>query len=152
MRIRKPVDEPFEIMLIPMIDCMLVIIIFFLVATTMKHATPPPPPPPTPQERELPLTLPESDAALRVESPPDLFIIGVNGGGQLYATDHGRLAQVTLEGLHTLIREAALANPAQHVRIDADRSTRFDEIVHLLDLCEFEGLHNVGLHTNPGNN
>ena len=37
MRTKKPDEEPFEIMLIPMIDCLLVIIIFFLVATTLKN-------------------------------------------------------------------------------------------------------------------
>jgi biopolymer transport protein ExbD len=33
------------------------------------------------------------------------------------------------------------------VRIDADRNVRFEEVVRIVDLCTFEGLRNVGLHT-----
>jgi len=136
MRIKKPEDEPFEIMLIPMIDCMLVIIIFFLVATTLKH-----------HEKELPLKLPVSAAALRVEQPPDLFIIGVDKSGRAYVSTGAHVEPVDNERLHARIREAARANPGQRVRIDGDRDARFEDIIHVVDLCEFEGLRNVGLHT-----
>jgi len=136
MRIKKPEEEPFEIMLIPMIDCMLVIIIFFLVATTLKQ-----------HERELPLKLPISAAALNVEQPPNLFIIGVDKAGHAYVSTGDRIEPVNNERLHALIREAARANPDQHVRIDGDRDTRFEDIIHIVDLCQFEGLRNVGLHT-----
>ena len=36
------------------------------------------------------------------------------------------------------------------VRIDADRNARFEDVVRVLDLCTFEGLRNVGLHTRDG--
>ena len=136
MRIRKPEEEPFEIMLIPMIDCMLVIIIFFLVATTLKQ-----------HEKELPLKLPESAAALRVEQPPDLFIIGVDRAGHAYVSTGDHVEPVDNESLHARIREAARANPDRHVRIDGDRDARFEDIIHIVDLCQFEGWKNVGLHT-----
>ena len=121
MRTRKPEEEPFEIMLIPMIDCMLVIIIFFLVATTLKN-----------REKELPLDLPESAAALKIEQPPDLFIIGVDKEGRPYLSTGDRIEPVDTE---------------RRVRIDGDRNARFEDIIHMLDLCQFEGLTNVGLHT-----
>ena len=136
MRVKKATEEPFEIMLIPMIDCMLVIIIFFLVATTLKT-----------REKELPLNLPTSSAALNVEQPASLFIIGVDRSGQPYLNTGTGLGPVDTERLHQRIREVALANPNQRVRIDADRGTRFEDVIHVLDLCEFEGLKNVGLHT-----
>jgi biopolymer transport protein ExbD len=136
MRVRKRPEEPFEIMLIPMIDCMLVIIIFFLVATTLKN-----------REKELRLDLPHSSAAISVEQPPDIFIIGVDRSGQPYLSTGSGLEPVDTEQLHRRIREIASANPNRRVRIDADRSTRFEDVIHVLDLCEFEGLKNVGLHT-----
>jgi biopolymer transport protein ExbD len=135
MRIRKPEEEPFEIMLIPMIDCMLVIIIFFLVATTLKS-----------YEKELPLDLPESSAALRVEQPQDLFIIGVDKTGVPYMSTGDFIEPVSNERLHQRIREVAASNPNQRVRIDGDRATRFEDIIRIIDLCQFEGLRNVGLH------
>ena len=141
MRTKKPEEEPFEIMLIPMIDCMLVIIIFFLVATTLKN-----------REKELPLELPESAAAASVEQPPDIFIIGIDKEGRTYLGSGDRVEPVDTERLHQRIREVAKLNPGQRIRIDGDRNARFEDIIHIVDLCQFEGLKNVGLHTkkNPG--
>lgn len=139
MRIKRPDDEPFEIMLIPMIDVMLIIIIFFLVATTLKHF-----------EKELPLELPEAAAALRQEQPPDLFIIGVDRAGVPYLSTGDFIEPVDTERLHQRLREVAAANPNQRVRIDADRAARFEDVVRIIDLCQFEGLRNVGLHTKAG--
>jgi biopolymer transport protein ExbD len=136
MRTKKPEEEPFEIMLIPMIDCMLVIIIFFLVATTLKN-----------REKELPLDLPESAAAPSLEQPPDLLVIGVDREGRAYLGSGERIEPVDTERLHQRIRELARLNPNQRVRIDGDRNTRFEDIIHIVDLCQFEGLRNVGLHT-----
>jgi biopolymer transport protein ExbD len=140
MRVKKPDEEPFEIMLIPMIDCMLVIIIFFLVATTLKT-----------REKELPLELPTAAGALSVEQPPDLFIIGIDKTGTTYLSAGGAMEPVDTERLHQRMREVARANPNQRVRIDGDRATRFDDIVRIVDLCAFEGFKNVGLHTRSQN-
>ncbi len=141
MRTKKPEEEPFEIMLIPMIDCMLVIIIFFLVATTLKN-----------RAKELPLDLPESAAALNIEQPPDLLIIGIGKDGRTFLGSGDLIEPVDTERLHQRLRAAAKLNPNQRVRIDGDRNARFEDIVHIVDLCQFEGLKNVGLHTrkNPG--
>ena len=136
MRVKKPEDEPFEIMLIPMIDCMLVIIIFFLVATTLKQ-----------MEKELPLDLPVAQAALSIEQPPDLFIIGVDRAGRPYLSNGSVIEPVETERLHQRLREVARLNPNQRVRIDGDRLTPYESIIRIVDLCQFEGLKNVGLHT-----
>jgi biopolymer transport protein ExbD len=136
MRVKKPEEEPFEIMLIPMIDCMLVIIIFFLVATTMKR-----------REKQLPINLPVSAAALSIEKLPNIFAIGLDRQGRAYISTGDRVEQVDNERLHARIREVARANPGQRIRIDGDRDARFEDIVRIIDLCQFEGLRNVGLHT-----
>lgn len=136
MRVRKPEDEPFEIMLIPMIDCMLVIIIFFLVATTLKN-----------KQKELPLALPDASAALTVVQPPDVFIIGVDKAGKVYLGSDSFIEPVDNERLHRELRQLAQATPDRKVRIDADRNVRFEEVVRIVDLCTFEGLRNVGLRT-----
>ncbi len=136
MRVKKPEEEPFEIMLIPMIDCMLVIIIFFLVATTLKS-----------HERQLPVNLPTASAALQVIQPPDIFVIGVDKVGAAYLSDGGYMVPVLTERLQQQIREVAAANPERQVRIDADANTRFEDVVRVIDLCQFNGLKNVGLHT-----
>jgi biopolymer transport protein ExbD len=136
MRVKKQEEEAFEIMLIPMIDCMLVIIIFFLVATTLKNT-----------ERELPLQLPDSAAAIGVQQTPETMVIGLNKEGHAFMGTDAHVEPVDQQALHQRIREAAQANPAQRVRIDCDRDTRFEDFVHIVDLCQFEGLKNIGLHT-----
>lgn len=136
MRVRRGEDEPFEIMLIPMIDCMLVIIIFFLVATTLKQ-----------HSRELPITLPDSAAATQTEDRPEVLIVGVDRQGRTYLGDGSNARPVGTEELHRRLRETAQQNTARRIRIDADRAAAFESVVRLLDLCEFEGLRNVGVHT-----
>lgn len=136
MRVRKPDDEPFEIMLIPMIDCMLVIIIFFLVATTLKN-----------KQKELPLELPGAGAALTVVQPQDVFVIGVDKTGRVFLGGDNFVEPVDNERLHRELRQLAQASPNRKVRIDADRNARFEEVVRIVDLCNFEGLRNVGLRT-----
>jgi biopolymer transport protein ExbD len=136
MKIKRPEDEPFEIMLIPMIDCMLVLIIFFLVATTMKMT-----------EKQLPVELPSAAGAIATEQVPDLLIIGIDRDGKPYLANDGIVEAVDTERLHQRLRESARANPEQRVRIDGDRNARFEDVVRVMDLCQFEGLKNVGLHT-----
>jgi biopolymer transport protein ExbD len=136
MRVRKPEDEPFEIMLIPMIDCMLVIIIFFLVATTLKN-----------KQQELPLQLPDARAALTVVQPPDVFVIGVDKTGNIFLGNDNLMEPVDNERLHRELRQLAQAGTERKIRIDADRNVRFEEVLRVMDLCTFEGLRNVGLHT-----
>jgi biopolymer transport protein ExbD len=136
MRVKKIEEDPIEIPLIPMIDCMLVIIIFFLVATTMKNA-----------EKELPLELPQSDAAVSIEQKPDLVVVGVDRDGHTYFGNNDRIEPVDNERLHQYLREVAQRNPNQRLRIDGDRDTRYEDIIHVVDLCQFEGLKNIGLHT-----
>lgn len=141
MRINKPEDEAFEIMLIPMIDCMLVIIIFFLVATTLKN-----------KQKELPLELPDAGAALTVAQPADVFVIGVDREGRVYLGGDSFMEAVDNERLHRELRQIAQAAPDRHVRVDADRNARFEDVVRVVDLCHFEGLRNIGLHTRGGKN
>jgi biopolymer transport protein ExbD len=136
MRVRKPEDEPFEIMLIPMIDCMLVIIIFFLVATTLKN-----------KQQELPLELPDAGVALTVVQPPDVFVIGVDKAGKVFIGGDNFMEPADNERLHRELRQLAQTSPQRKVRIDADRNVRFEEVARIVDLCTFEGLRNVGLHT-----
>jgi biopolymer transport protein ExbD len=140
MRIHKPEDEPFEIMLIPMIDCMLVIIIFFLVATTLKN-----------KQKELPLQLADAGSALTVVQVPDVLIIGIDKAGKVYLGGESSIEPADNERLHQQLRQAAQENPGRKIRIDADRDARFLDVVRVVDLCAFEGLHNVGLHTRGEN-
>ncbi len=132
MRIRVEEEEPVEVQMAPLIDCVFLLLIFFLVATTLKKI-----------ERELPLDLPESAAAIEARLEEDMLVIGVDREGAIHIGGE----RVTLSMLHDRLRQAAAVDPNQRIRIDADRATAFQHVIHVLDLCQFEGLTNVGLHT-----
>ena len=132
---KKHADQDFEIPLIPMIDCLFVLLVFFLVATTLKKT-----------EKELPITLPVSGAALDAEQKEDMLILAVDSKGQKYFGSE----PVTTELMHQRLTAAALATPGRRVRLDADVNTPYVAVVELIELCEFNNLLNVGFRTrNP---
>jgi biopolymer transport protein ExbD len=132
MRIKQEEEETFEIPLIPMIDCLLVLIIYFLVATTMKK-----------MEKEMPLQLPASAAALKKEETPQMLILGLDKAGHKYVN----ALPVTTEIFHQRLEEAGKGSVHPRVRIDADRDARYEDVIELVALCQFQGLQDVGLHT-----
>lgn len=132
MRIRRQEDDNAEVQMAPLIDCVFLLLIFFLVATTLKKL-----------EKELPLELPQSAAAIEKEVEPDLLILAVDKHGQKYIGSE----PVTTDMLHKRVKEAAARNPRQRVRVDADRQTPYEQVIELIELCQFEGLRDVGLHT-----
>lgn len=133
---RKRHDDEMELNLIPMIDVMLILLIFFMVATTIKHA-----------EKVLPIELPQSAASTDLSVQEKLMVIGIDATGTKYI-DAGK---VTTDVLHERIREAAATNAEQKIRIDADRKTPYENLVEVIELCQFEGLRNISLHTRDTN-
>ncbi|HEY5895896.1 MAG TPA: biopolymer transporter ExbD [Chthoniobacterales bacterium] len=137
MRVKnKHADQDFEIPLIPMIDCLFVLLVFFLVATTLKKT-----------EKELPIDLPQSGAALDTEQKEDVLVIGLDRAGQKFFGSE----PVTTEVMSQRLASAALANPKRRVRLDADVSTPYAAVVEMVEMCEFNNLRNVGFRTkSPG--
>ncbi len=132
MRIRHDHEENFELPLVPMIDVMMVLLIFFMVATTLKVT-----------QTELPVILPESAASLEVPVESNVLVIGIDQTGRKYIDGN----PTTTEDLHLRLQKAAAQGANQPVRLDIDRNTRYEQIIEVLELCQFEGLKNVGFHT-----
>jgi biopolymer transport protein ExbD len=132
MKIRNDHEENFELPLVPMIDMMLVLLIFFMVATTLKVTQP-----------EIPVQLPDSSASVAVREEPNIFVIGLDRTGQKYV--NGVLT--TTNDLRAQLKAAAAKDVTQPVRLDVDKDIPFDKVIEVLDLCQFEGLKNVGFHT-----
>ncbi len=129
---RRRHEDEMEINLIPMIDVMLILLIFFMVATTIKHS-----------EKALPIELPKSAAAIDQPPAEGLLVLGVDASGNKYVG----AKKMTTTQLQDSLREAAQKDSNQSVRIDADRKTSYEQLIEVIELCQFEGLHNVRLHT-----
>ena len=133
MRARRRRDEEsFEINLVPMIDCMLILLIFFMVATTLKH-----------MEKELPLQLPESTAATPMNAEENLMVLAVDTAGKKYIGGNA----VTKDELLRTLEEAGRKAVKPRIRIDADRDARYEDVIELVELCQFNSLRDIGLHT-----
>ena len=137
MRIDLGADEPPEIGLIALIDCIFFLLMFFMIATSFKQ-------PDAEKQMELPVVLPAAQMSLdRASAAPVALAIGVDREGKLYVDGK----QVTVQQLHDRLKAEAAANPARPIRIDGDEMARYQDIVHVLDLCQFEGFTKIAMHT-----
>ena len=140
MRIDLGDDEVPEIGLIALIDCIFFLLMFFMVATSFKQQNV------QRQTKDIPIVLPTASATLTagdVAKAP--LVIGIDARGGLYVDN----ARTTLQALHDRLRDEAARSPGRPVRIDGDRRTPYQHIVHVLDLCQFAGLTQVSMHTRP---
>jgi biopolymer transport protein ExbD len=138
MRIDLGDDEQPEISLIALIDCIFFLLMFFMVATSFKQVVQ------TKPTKELPVILPTSQASLeRVNASASPLIIGVGSDGQIYLGGD----EVSTQALHDRLKKEAAKNPQRPIRIDGDQLAKYQDIVHVLDLCQFEGFTQIAMHT-----
>lgn len=116
----------------PLIDCVFLLLIFFLVATMYRK-----------KDRDIDITLPESDSAIKLPPDDDQVVIGVNTLGEVFWQGE----MVTRTDLHSRMKSTAIDDPDLRIRLDADHETPFEIVVELLDACQFRGLTNVGIRT-----
>lgn len=138
MRIDLGEDEQPEIGLIALIDCIFFLLMFFMVATTFKMQEA------QKKEKYQPILLPTSQVSLDKSIAADApFVIGIDKDGELFEGDE----PVSLQALRDKLHRVAQSQPGRLIRIDGDRRTPFQHIVHVLDLCQFEGLIHVAVRT-----
>ena len=138
MRINLGEDEQPEIGLIALIDCIFFLLMFFMVATSFKQQVGEKP------QKELPVVLPAAQMSLdRASADEPALTIGVDKRGKLYIDGDS----VSVQGLHDRLRQEAVSNPGRRIRIDGDEMARYQDIVHVLDLCQFEGFTKISMHT-----
>jgi biopolymer transport protein ExbD len=136
MHINLGDDDAPEIGLIALIDCIFFLLMFFMVATSFKQKE-------TQQkDKAIPITLPRSSATLDLlDAAPDPLVIRVDRAGQVAIGED----KLSIEALHARLSGEALAHPGRPVRIEGDGNASYQSIVHVLDLCQFEGLTNIAM-------
>lgn len=138
MRIDIDDGEQPEIGLIALIDCIFFLLMFFMVATSFKQKEE------RHKERQMPVVLPRSAASLDMaRAAPDPLVIVVDKVGNVAVGG----ATLSTAALHERLRDEAVRRPGRPVRIDGDGGAAYQSIVQVLDLCQFEGLTNIALHT-----
>lgn len=138
MRIDLREDEHPEIGLIALIDCIFFLLMFFMVATSFRQPVGEKPP------KELPVVLPAAQMSLdRVGAGAMPLTIGVDKQGKLYLDG----SRVSVQGLHDRLKQEAANYPGRPIRIAGDEMARYQDIVHVLDLCQFEGFTRISMQT-----
>jgi len=132
MRMRRTSDDKADVMMSPLIDAVFLLLVFFLVATMLKK-----------EDRDIDITPPESRSAVRLLPDDEALVLGVNREGEFFWQG----TPMTLNELHHRLREAAVVTPDRRIRLDADHQTPFIRVVQVLDLAQFNGMHNVGIRT-----
>lgn len=129
-------DDSLEVQMAPLIDCVFLLLIFFLVASTLRKI-----------DKELPLELPEIEASVQVQQPPEFSIVSVDMNGNFYLDG----APVTVALLQAEFRRIAADNPDHKIRLDVDRLVAFERVMMILDMTRFEKLTNVSINSKREN-
>jgi biopolymer transport protein ExbD len=141
MRINLGEDEVPEIGLIALIDCIFFLLMFFMVATSFKQQDT------ARKTKDLAIELPKASATLvaAAAKTTEPLVIGIDAQGALFVDGQ----RTSLQALHDRLKAEAAQARDRPVRIEGDRRTPYQHVVHVLDLCQFEGLTQVAMRTRP---
>ena len=117
---------------VPLIDCFVLILVFFLTCASV-----------TKPHKEVGIILPHSAGAAKAVTKHTTLIIELAADGTLFYDRE----PITHQLLQKKLRDAAAEDKNRRIRIDGDRRAALQHVVHLLDVCQFEGLNNVGIRT-----
>jgi len=130
----KAADASPAIELTPIIDIVFLLLIFFLVATTFQQS-----------EREIQIALPEAESGGPISVSLRELVVNIQADGAVVVG--GRT--VSLDDLRTIVGDAIEANPEQKVTVRADKSSTYDRVVGVLDVCKASGIQEPYLDTVP---
>lgn len=133
MRFRKPVVEPLEINLTPMIDCLLFLIIFLLVATSFNHFS------------RINIVLPEA-TGMEIINEGRQIEVAVQEDGS-YLVNGIALAVNNESELVNLIRQEAGDDRKMLFVIAADANATHQAVVKVMDVAGKLGFSNLNIST-----
>lgn len=122
--------------LTPLIDVVFLLLIFFLVTSEFEE-----------EERRLDIVLPSATSAVPMINKPREIVVDIDSGGSVYLSGQ----PTELSELQRLLRIAVASNPTnQTVVIRADRTTSFQPVVNVMDLCNKTGVSDYSVTTQEG--
>lgn len=133
MKLRRPSQEPLELNLTPLIDCLLFLIIFFMLSTTFAKTG------------KLQIQLPQADAGAGKPAAKALEV-AVDARGH-YAVNGQPLASAKAEDLRAAIESAAGSQRDQPFVISADGQAPHQAVVTVMDIAGQLGFRSLGIGT-----
>lgn len=133
MKLRRPSQEPLELNLTPLIDCLLFLIIFFMLSTTFAKTG------------KLQIQLPQADAGASKPVTKALEV-AVDSRGH-YAINGRVLASAKAQDLREAIESAAGSQRDQPFVISADGQAPHQAVVTVMDIAGQLGFRSLGIGT-----
>ena len=120
--------------LTPLIDVVFLLLIFFLVTSEFED-----------EEKRLDIILPSATTAVPMTGKPREIIVDIDKEGRVFLSGQ----PTDYEELKRLLKVAS--NPtSQSVVIRADRSTQFQPVVNVMDMCNQTGISEYSVTTADG--
>ena len=125
-------EEPLGFQLAPMIDVVFLLLCFFITSQIFAQ-----------WETEIEITLPTAKTGDIQQRLPGEIIINVNKDGVaiINGKPHNR------EELAALLKKLAETFPGQAVLLRADKSTVYEHVINVLDLCRQADIWNISFAT-----
>lgn len=133
MRFRKPVVEPLEINLTPMIDCLLFLIVFLLLATSFNHFS------------RINIVLPQAEGVAVAEDGKQVEVAVQEDGSYLV---NGIALGVSSEAeLINMLQQETGTNRDLLFVIAADANATHQSVVRVMDVAGKMGFININIST-----
>lgn len=120
----------------PMIDMVFLLLVFFMCVSTMADA-----------EKALPLDLPESTQAKVPDDLSDRGTLSIDAEGAVFLGER----PVDLDAIKEAIAALVQRNPGTRVVVRADRTTAFQSIREVLQVCAEAGAYEIVYATHEAN-
>ncbi|MCX7819013.1 MAG: biopolymer transporter ExbD [Kiritimatiellae bacterium] len=126
--------EPIGFQLAPMIDVVFLLLCFFMTSQLFAQ-----------WETDVPLTLPTARTGETSRRLPGEITLNITADGRVIVN----AKPYTDEELARMLERLAKLYPGQPVVLRADRSTPYEQIIRVLDLCRQSDIWNISFATLP---
>lgn len=133
MRFRKPVVEPLEVNLTPMIDCLLFLIVFLLLATSFNHFS------------RINIVLPEAQGVSVSEEGKQVEVAVQEDGS--YLVNGIALGKSSEAELTNMLQQEAGTDRTLLFVIAADANATHQSVVRVMDVAGKMGFVNLNIST-----
>ena len=137
MKFTKESNELPSFQITPMIDVVFLLLTFFVSTSIFSQ-----------WETELDIQLPTADSGVVPDRLPGEIIINITKDGRVSVNQQ----DLTLDALRTRLDRLARYFPGQPVVLRADKETRYEDLIKVVDTCRKADIWNFSMATNEEKN
>lgn len=132
LQMTEELQRPPVVPLAPLIDIVFITLIFFMTLSIYYQA-----------ENELSISIPKAEQSKEVVRSPGEIIINISEDGEMIVNQR----TFSIEELQQMLKRVSSLYPNQPVIIRADKETRHEAVVKVLDACASADIWNIAFAT-----